>query len=207
MCPGKLLHSLRMPYIISKACVGMQVLPNGLNSMGWPFFALLGALLTPGLVACAVDTWTKLSCIFEDSVCWTIYVLLAVVVYTPSNYLLWHLLFMVTYTVSSVFYMCFSRSATQQDAVGACGYFEHPVKHVALLSAVMAVTEDLVFMGVASMLYLVNRQSTGTVVSTPAYCVSMLLSCMHVLMEAWGHCPGIRQAFGGCLADVCCLQQ
>jgi hypothetical protein len=185
------------------ACVGVQVLPKGHDSMVWPFFALLGGLVTPGLVACAVDLWTKHS-YFDGSKCWMLVKLLAIVAWLPQTYALGHSFGMVKYTLDCVFGMCFSQRAAQPQ--GLCDIcIENPVEYVALLSAVMAVTEDLVFMGVASMLHLFTRQSTGPLLSTPAYCVSMLLSCMHVLMEAWEHFPGIHQDFGGCLAGVCSL--
>jgi hypothetical protein len=189
---------------------GVQVLPTGRNSTVWPFLVLLGALVTPGIVACAVHIWTQLSSF--NSVSWMLFKSVAIVVWwAPNSYVVAHPFFMVQYTLSCAFGMCCPQRAAQSHAGGVCdecSSVRDPVKYVALLSAVMAVTEDLVFLGLTSVLYLANEFiSTGLILSTPAYCVGMLLSCMHVLMEAWEHFPGIHQDFGGCLAGVCSLPQ
>ena len=49
----------------------------------------------------------------------------------------------------------------------------------------MAVTEDLISAVRTTLYFLVHRLSTGKVLSTPTYYVSMLvLTCGHMLMDA-----------------------
>jgi hypothetical protein len=93
-----------------------------------------------------------------------------------------------------------------ESAAAALSQVVDPVKYAALLSAVMACTEDPISMGMTSVFYVANKQRLGQVLSTPTYCVSMLLSCVHVLKEAWEHFPALRQGVGAHLAGVCSLQ-
>jgi hypothetical protein len=111
--------------------------------------------------------------------------------------------------VASWVAVCFPPAATQARAEIKAAPLSKVVasgKYAALLSAIMAATEDPISASVTSIFFLVNKQSMGQLVSTPAYCVSMVCSCVHMLMEAWEHFPHIRKGLGGCLAGLCNLQ-
>jgi hypothetical protein len=179
----------------------LQVARHGPLTLFGSLVVLLPGIVIPGLVSSAAALWTMVSETFDISGIPSR--LLVTVFWLAVNFPYTHVYLIANHTLAILMGTCFCQRAAQ-PCVGDyhCTAGADPAKYVTLLSAVVAVTEDLLFMGVTSMLYLPNNWSTGHGVSTLVYCISMPLSCMHVLMEAWEHFPSIHQDCCACLAGV-----
>jgi hypothetical protein len=180
----------------------------------WPFALLLGGLFIPDLGASTVACWTWVSHRHPTSGILPRLLLTAAWLLPFTAWLHFNI---IRYVLLDLLVACPSRTATQshestpaephERAAATLSQVVDPMKYLALRSTVMAVTEDPISMGVTSAFYLLNRQQLlGQVLATPTYCISMLLSGMHVATEAWEHFPTMRGGLGGCLAGVCNLQ-
>jgi hypothetical protein len=181
----------------------------------WPFGVLLGGLFIPDLVASTVACWTWVSHRHPTSGILT-RLLLTTAWCLP--FMAWLHFTIIKYCLFKLPGACLSRTATQphnqstasaqgkESAAATLSQVVDPMRYLAFRSTLMAVTEDPISMGVTSAFYLVNKQRLGQVLGTPAYCISMLLSGMHVATEAWEHFPTMRRGLCGCLAGVCNLQ-
>jgi hypothetical protein len=56
--------------------------------------------------------------------------------------------------------------------------------------------------------FVVNKRALGQVLTTPAYCLAMALSCAHLVTVAWEHLPAMRswKSLRACLGRVRSLQ-
>jgi hypothetical protein len=185
----------------------LQVAPKGPGDKVLPFAMLLGGLFVPDMVAATVACWTWVSherplSDTRRRLLLTTGWLLPFTAWLHVNLIKDVLLSKGTETYRS----CSGAQPAGEGTAAGLSRVVDPIKYMALRSAAMAVTEDPVSMGVTSAFYLLNKQQLGQVLSTPAYCISMTLSCMHLLMEAWEHFPRMRQGLGGCVAGLCSLQ-
>jgi hypothetical protein len=181
----------------------------------WPFAVLLGGLFIPDLAASTVACWTWMSHRRPTSGILSRLLLTAAWLLPFTAWLHFNI---IKYFLFKLPGACPSRTATQpshnestaaqaqESAAANLSKVVDPMRYLAFRSTVMAVTEDPISMGVTSAFYLVNKQHLGQVLATPTYCISMLLSCMHVATEAWEHFPTMREGLGGCLGGVCDLQ-
>jgi hypothetical protein len=191
----------------------LQVAPTGDKSLVWPFAVLLGGLFIPDLVASTVACWAWVS--HRHPTLGTLTWLLL-----TAGWLLpftaWLHFNIIKHALIKLLGACSPCTATQshvstastphESAAATLSQVVDPMRYLAFRSTVMAVTEDPISMAVTSVFYVVNKRYLGQLLATPTYCISMLLSGMHVATEAWEHFPAMRGGLGGCLAGVCNLQ-
>jgi hypothetical protein len=121
---------------------------------------------------------------------------------------------MVKYTLDCVVGVCFSQRHAQPRRDGLCDVFVakgDPVKYVALLSAIMAVTEDLVFMSVASM-FVPGEQAEHGARGVHTFVLRQHAAVLHARADGGlgalpRHSSGFRRVPGRCVQPAAIMSE